>query len=80
MANIVGGVEAQELSTSEAISLLRCGLREMTAISDLTSEWSREALRLVVGLCVLFSREGCPELLPCLKDGTLPHFYVLLAI
>ncbi|KAF8293815.1 hypothetical protein TcYC6_0103800 [Trypanosoma cruzi] len=80
MATIVGGVGDEELSTREAIALLQCGIREMTVNSDLTSELSKEALRLVVGLCVMFPAEGCRELLSSLGDNTLPHFYVLLAI
>ncbi|EKF38271.1 hypothetical protein MOQ_001521 [Trypanosoma cruzi marinkellei] len=80
MATIVEGVGDAGLPKGEAIALLQCGIREMTVNSDLTSELSQEALRLVVGLCVMFPAEGCRELLSSLGDNTLPHLFLLLAI
>ncbi|KAH9600894.1 hypothetical protein LSM04_001890 [Trypanosoma melophagium] len=78
MANIVNDLEnMHNVTRREVVILLQCGVREMTAIVDLTSLWSQEALRLVVGLCRLFPDEGTishfaekyPEsVLPFIKD------------
>ncbi|CUE89705.1 Hypothetical protein, putative [Bodo saltans] len=62
-------------------ALIACAYTEMTSNNnDLTSDWAKEALLLVVELCGFYPKYVMNALLSPITSNALPHFYVVQAI
>lgn len=61
-------------------ALIALSVNEMTATTDLTSEWAHEGCRLCVELMSMFPKEGCLFLIEPMNSQQLPHFFVIEAL
>ena len=68
------------LPDSLVVQLVATAINEMTAITDFTSAWAKEACVLCVELCDVNPKIGCRALIDPIQSAALPHYFVMQAL